>query len=71
MALINFFSPHSAGYLRQKIILARRRAKKLQNQILFVSELNRRLNPIEKDKMNRVKTTITFVKTALGKLLWQ
>jgi hypothetical protein len=49
-------NPHSAGYLRQKIILARRRAKKLQDQILFVSELNRRLNPIDKDKMNRVKT---------------
>ena len=48
--------PHSAGYLRQKIILPRRRAKKLQNQILFISELNRRLNPIDKDKMNRLKT---------------
>jgi hypothetical protein len=28
--------PHSAGYLRQKIILPRRRAKKLQNKILFM-----------------------------------
>ncbi len=48
--------PHSAGYLRQKIILSRRRAKKLQNKILFMGKLNRRLNPIDKDKMNRLET---------------
>ena len=50
------FIPHSAGYLRQKIILPRRGAKERQNQILFMRELNRRLNPIDKDKMNRLKT---------------
>jgi transposase len=54
MSLIS--SPHSAGYLRQKIILLRRGTKEGQNQILFMRELSRRLNPIDKDKMNRLKT---------------
>jgi REP element-mobilizing transposase RayT len=48
--------PHSAGCLRQKIILLRRGTKERQNQILFMRELNRRLNPIDKNKMNRLKT---------------
>ena len=50
------YIPHSAGYLRQKIILLRRGTKERQNQILFMRELNRRLNPIDKNKMNRLKT---------------
>jgi hypothetical protein len=40
--------PHSAGNLRQKIILLTRCTKELQNQFLSVCELNRRFNPINK-----------------------
>ena len=47
--LIDFFSPHSAGNLRQKIILVGRCTKELQNQFLSMCEFNGRFNPIYKD----------------------
>ena len=42
-------NPHSAGNLRQKIILVGRCTKELQNQFLSMCEFNGRFNPIYKD----------------------
>jgi serine/threonine protein kinase len=41
--------PHSAGNLRQKIILVGRCTKELQNQFLSICEFNGRFNPIYKN----------------------
>jgi len=47
--------PTFSRLFKTKKILLRRGTKEGQNQILFMCELNRRLNPIDKDKMNRLK----------------